>query len=363
MPRKYSYDHLLIFITLVLTGIGAIMVYSASAIIALEGKNDAYYFLKKQLFFLFVGFILMAVVMHFDYTRLRKLAVPMLFISFIMLIAVLIPGLGVEKNGAKRWLSIFGFVFQPSELAKFSLVLYTAYSISKRKEKIHDFFNGSLPLLIMLGIFCMLIMLQPDLGTVIVIASTTFLLLFVGGARLSHLIYLVLASMPFLYFSILHVAYRRRRILAFLDPWSDQLDTGYQIVQSFLAFGRGGIWGTGIGEGKEKLFYLPWPHTDFILSVIGEELGFIGVSAVIFLFFILIWRGIRISINSRDLFGTFLSLGITLLLGLQSAINIGVTLGLFPTKGLPLPFISYGGSSVVLSLFSVGVLLSISDKA
>ncbi|OGL40898.1 MAG: cell division protein FtsW [Candidatus Schekmanbacteria bacterium RIFCSPHIGHO2_02_FULL_38_11] len=363
MPRKYAYDHLLLFITLVLTGIGAIMVYSASAIIALEGKNDSYYFLKKQLVFLFMGFVLMAIVMHFDYTRLRNLAVPFLFLSFIMLIAVLIPGLGLEKNGARRWLNIFGFVFQPSELAKFSLVLYTAYSISKRKEKIHDFFNGTLPLLIMLGIFCMLIMLQPDLGTVIVMASTTFLLLFAGGAKLRHLIYLVLASLPFLYFSILNVSYRRRRILAFLDPWSDQLDTGYQIVQSFLAFGSGGIWGTGIGEGKGKLFYLPWPHTDFIFSIIGEELGFIGVSAVIFLFFTLIWRGIRISMNSRDLFGTFLSLGITLLLGLQSAINIGVTLGLFPTKGLPLPFISYGGSSVVLSLFSVGVLLSISDHA
>jgi len=363
MLRKSQYDHLLLFITLVLTGIGVVMVYSSSAIIAFEGNNDSLYFFKKQLLFVCFGLISMIIIMHFDYHHLRKLTIPFLFLSLLMLIAVLIPGIGVEKNGARRWLNIKGFIFQPSEFAKFSLILYTAYSISKRKEKLCDFFNGVLPLLLIVGTFCGLLMLQPDLGTVITLASASILLLFVGGVRLQHLIALVLASLPFLYLSISGVSYRMKRIFAYLDPWNDPLDSGYQIIQSFLAFGRGGIWGIGLGEGKEKLFYLPWPHTDFILSIIGEELGLIGVSTVITLFFLLTWRGIRISVNSKDLFGMFLSLGITLLIGLQSIINIGVALGLFPTKGLPLPFISYGGSSVVLSLFSIGVLLNISDHA
>ena len=363
MPKKTAYDHLLLFITLALTGIGALMVYSSSAIIAFEGNNDSLYFFKKQLSFICLGFILMIIIMHFNYNHFRKLTIPLLMLSLLMLIAVLIPGFGVEKNGARRWLSIMGISFQPSEFAKFSLILYTAYSISKRKEKLYDFFNGAFPLLLILGTFCGLLILQPDFGTVITLASAVFLLLFAGGARLSHLVYLALASLPFLYISISKVSYRKRRILAFLDPWSDQLDSGYQIIQSFLAFGRGGIWGVGIGEGKEKLFYLPWPHTDFILSIIAEELGLIGVSTVVILFFLLVWRGIRISVNSADLFGTLLSLGITLLIGLQSIINIGVAMGLFPTKGLPLPFISYGGSSVILSLSSIGVLLNISEHA
>ncbi|OGL46350.1 MAG: cell division protein FtsW [Candidatus Schekmanbacteria bacterium RBG_16_38_11] len=361
MPRKTKYDHLLLFITLVLSGIGVTMIYSSSAIIALEDYNDPFYFLKKQVLFISIGLVLMLVATHIDYHYLRKLTIPILGISFLMLIAVLIPGLGIEKNGAKRWLNIGGIVFQPSEFAKFSVILYTAYSISKRKEKLREFFNGALPLLLVLGVFSILLLLQPDLGSVITLATTVFLLLFAGGVRMSHLVSLTLCSLPFLYLSISNVSYRKRRILAFWDPWSDPLDSGFQIIQSFLAFGRGGIWGVGIGDGKEKLFYLPWPHTDFILSIIGEELGLIGVSTVIVLFFLLAWRGIRVSLNSKDLFGTFLSLGITVLIGLQSAINIGVALGLFPTKGLPLPLISYGGSSVVLSLFSIGVLLSISE--
>jgi cell division protein FtsW len=277
-------------------------------------------------------------------------------------VLVHVPKIGFSAGGSARWIKLGIFSFQPSEFARLSLIIYLAYSLSKKKEHMREFLIGFFPHVIILGVLCMLIIIQPDFGAVVILGIITWIMLFVGGARVFHLAATLLAFIPFGYHFMASAEYRMKRLMSFLDPWQYPSDEGYQIVHSLMAFGTGGIWGTGIGKGYQKLFYLPEPHTDFIFSVIGEELGLIGVICILGLYTLIFWRGIKISINTEDAFGSLLALGITSAIGLQVAINMGVALGLLPTKGLTLPFLSYGGTSLVFSMASIGILMNISSS-
>ena len=283
--------------------------------------------------------------------------------TFLLLIIVTFPEFSKKVGGARRWLTLGGFSFQPSELAKFTLVLFIAKSLVKRADKLRNFAYGYLPNLIVLGFFFIPILFQPDFGTAMIIFTVTLTMLFIAGLRKKFLFLSILAIVPFITLAIMTAEYRTKRILAFLKPWEDPSGIGFQVIQSFYAFGRGGFWGTGLGQSSQKLFRLPEAHTDFIFSVIGEELGFIGTTAIVILFSIFIWRGLITAYRAKDPFGTHLATGLTLLIGLQAFINLGVASGLLPTKGLTLPFISMGGSSMLITMLSVGVLLNISKQA
>jgi cell division protein FtsW len=279
----------------------------------------------------------------------------------VLLVIVLIPGIGGHAGGASRWIRLPGFNLQPSEVAKIALIMYMAYSLDRKQDKIRQLGAGFVSYMLVLVVLLGLLLKQPDMGAALTLAAVAIIMLFAAGTRLVYIISIFLMSLPFLYFLVMNVAYRKRRILAFLNPWQDPQDSGFQIIQSWLALGTGGVFGQGLGEGKQKLFYLPEAHTDFILSVVGEELGFIGVIVIIGMFFLLVQRAMRIAVAAPDTFGRFLALGIAVLFGIQASVNMGVVTGLLPTKGLALPFISYGGSSLVISLFAVGILLNISS--
>lgn len=346
-------------VTVILICIGVIMIYSASSIYAWERYNDSFFFLKRHLSFVMIGVALAFLAMSVDYRRLRPYARPLLLISFLLLVLVLIPGLGREVSGARRWFRFRFLSFQPSELASIALIVYIADFIARRGSMIKSFWRGFLPPVIVVGTMLSMILLQPDLGTVIALGSVVFLMLLISGVKVSYLLSLALLSLPALYVLVFSVPYRRMRILAFLNPWADPKGSGFQIIQSQIALGSGGLFGTGLGHSRQKLFYLPAAHTDFIFSIIGEELGLLGTMAVIVLFIIFIQQCLKILKNTQDRFGYFLALGLTLMICLKAIINIGVSCGLLPTKGLPLPFISYGGSSFVFDIISVGILMNI----
>lgn len=341
---------------------GVVMVFSASAVYAMEEYNDSYYFLKRQILYLGLGTLVLLAAKKVDYHQFNRHTYTVMVLAFVLLMLVMVPGLGKEVGGARRWLDLGLFSFQPSELAKFALVLFVAKSLVKRSDKMKNFAYGYLPNLIVLGFFFVPILFQPDFGTAMIIGTVTLTMLFIAGIRTKFLIYSVLAVVPFLVSAILGAEYRTRRILSFLDPWQDPSDAGFQAIQSFYAFGRGGYWGLGLGDSNQKLFYLPEAHTDFIYSVIGEELGFIGATGIVILFTILIWRGFITAYRAKDPFGAYLAVGLTLLIGVQAFINMGVAVGILPTKGLTLPFISLGGSSMVISMLCMGVLLNISEQ-
>ena len=345
----------------VLVLFGLVMVFSSSAVYALEKHHDSLYFLKRQCIWLVLGSGVLWAARKTNYHYWERFTYPIMLATFLLLMAVMFSSRGLEGGGAQRWLDMGFFAFQPSELAKFALVLFVAKSLVKRADKLRNFAYGYLPNLIVLGFFFVPILLQPDLGTAMIIGAVTFTMMFVGGIRKKFLILSGLALIPFIASAIFSADYRMRRIMAFIDPWQDPQDSGFQVIQSFFAFGRGGTWGLGLGDSSQKLFYLPEAHTDFIFSVIGEELGFVGATALILLFFVFIWRGLMIAYRSRDAFGAHLATGVTLLIAFQAFINMGVTVGLLPTKGLTLPFISLGGSSMVVSMLCIGVLLNISD--
>jgi len=359
---KKGYDYILIYICLALLVIGWIMVYSSSAVVAEMQYHDSFKFLKKQLLFSLIGLIGMVGAMKIDYRRLSDLTYPILALSILLLIVVLIPALGLSLRVgvARRWLMTPWFAFQPSELGKLALVIFVAYALTKKGDKIKEFLRGFLPVIAIAGVMVLLVILEPDMGTAILMGILTMVLLFIGGTRFSYLLALPLLAAPALYLFITRFPYGYRRLIAFLHPWEDMQGMGFQIVQSFVALGSGGPWGVGLGDGKQKLFFLPAAHTDFILAILGEEAGFIGIMVVIILFALLIWRGVRISLRTEDTFGAHLAVGLICLIALQVIINMGVVLGLLPTKGLTLPFISYGGTSLVANLVGVGLLLSIS---
>ncbi len=363
MHGKNILQTTLIFIPVFLMGLGIIMIYSSSSIAAAEKFNDGAYFLKKQFLFGTCGIICMLIMMRIPYSRLKQLAYPLWLASILMLVAVLMPGIGTEVGGAVRWLRFGPFSFQPSELAKLALVILIAYSLEKKDiDKLKCFSIGILPHLIIFVPVCALIVLQPDFGTSMMLMAFMLVMLFASGVSKPYLIGLGIIAGGAAGGLIACKGYRYERLLAFLNPWEHASGAGFQIVQSFLAFGSGGLLGTGLGRGTQKLYYLPEPHTDFILSVIGEELGFMGVVLVICLFAAVMVCGLIIALKAEDMFGSILALGIVTLLGLQTAINMGVVMGLLPTKGMPLPFVSYGGTSLLINLIFMGILLSISEQ-
>ncbi|MDX2482007.1 MAG: putative lipid II flippase FtsW [Desulfuromusa sp.] len=362
MTLRRDVDTTLLLLTVSLTCIGVVMVYSSSAIMAAERFHDGFYFLKRQLIYALVGFILMAVVTYFNYKNWRKLAVISLLSSIVLLALLFVPGLGVRVGGAMRWLRLPGLTVQPAELVKLTLVLYLAHSLTRKKEKVRSLLKGYLPYMIVLGVLLAMLLKQPDLGSAMIIVGVALSMLIVAGVRWRYILPTILMTLPVVYFLIMQVDYRRRRIMAFLDPWDDPFDTGFQIIQSLVAFGKGGIVGQGLGIGEQKLFYLPEAHTDFIFSVIGEELGMVGALTVAALFLMLVLCGIRIALHCQEPFGRNLAFGLSLLLGLEAFVNLAVCMGLLPTKGLALPFVSYGGTSLVVSLVAVGILLNISTS-
>jgi cell division protein FtsW len=361
MNNRVRFDFPILLVTLILLGIGIVLVYSASAILAADDFNDSFFFLKKQALFAFGGILVMAVVMRIDYHLWQKLAYPILGISLLLLVLVL--AVGTQINGSTRWLSVGSLSFQPSELSKLALVVFLSYFLTKKGEKIRIFQFGFLPAVLISGSMILLVVYQPDFGAALFLGIMVMLMLFVGGTRLSHIFLSIVLAIPAVYYLITKVPYRLERIISYLNPWNDPQGISFQLVQSFVALGAGGVFGSGLGQGKQKLFFLPAPHTDFIFSVVGEEMGFIGAVMILGLYVVMSARGIRISLAAPDEFGTFLGLGITSLISLQAIINMGVVLGLLPTKGLTLPLISYGGTSLVVSLVSIGILLNISSHA
>ncbi len=358
--QRVAMDHTILFVTLTLALVGLVMVFSASAIVAGNRFHDPEFFLKRQIAWLGFGLLLMHVTSRIDYQLWKRLSVPILICMALLLVMVLVPGLGVAAKGARRWLRMGPISIQPAEMVKLVAVIYLASYLAKKSDKIALFRGGLLPALVVIGVLSGLVLLEPDLGTVVVIGLVTVSLLFLGGAKITHLLSLGLCAIPVVLVLVLGSSYRRQRLMTFLAPWKDASDAGFQITQSFLAFGSGGPFGVGLGEGKQKLFFLPEAHTDFVLALVGEELGLAGTATVIVLFALFVWRGFLISARARVPFGKYLGLGITLLVGLQALVNAAVVTGLVPTKGLTLPFVSYGGSSLVVSFVGVGMLLSIS---
>jgi cell division protein FtsW len=346
-------------VTIALICVGIVMIYSSSSIYALEQYQDSLFFLKRHLSFMFIGVILMFIFMVVDYRKLRVVARPLLFISIILLVLVLVPGLGREVSGARRWFRFKFLSFQPSELANLALIIYLADFIARKGNTVKTFFKGFIPPIAILGLVSILILLQPDLGTTVALGFVVLTLLFISGSRLSYILPLLLSSFPFLYFLVFSVPYRKARIMAFINPWLDPKGSGFQVIQSQIALGSGGLFGVGLGHSKQKLFYLPAAHTDFIFSIIGEELGLLGTIGIVILFIIFIQQGIKIIKNAPDKFSYFLSLGLVLMISFRAMINIGVSCGILPTKGLPLPFISYGGTSFIFDMISVGILANI----
>jgi len=357
-PEYHRGDIFLLSVVLFLVFVGVVMVFSASAIVSHEKFDTSYLFLIKQIIWTVMGVFLMLVLARIDYNKLQKFSRPLMVFSFSLLVLVLL----IESGEIKRWLK-FGMVnFQPSEMAKICLILYIADVLDRKGSKLQDFKKGLLPILAVAGIFLILIYAEPDLGTAVILGLVVLAMLFMGGVRLFHLLSLVLASIPLLYFAVFHVGYRRERILTFINPWADAQRIGYQIVQALLALGSGGFFGKGLGASRAKLFFLPEPYTDFIFSIIGEELGFLGASLIIFLFVIIAWRGLHIATRAPNQFGNLLAAGITFLITFQAVLNIGIVTACLPTKGITLPFLSYGGSSLVFSLAGVGILLNISRQ-
>lgn len=358
--QRVHFDYPLLIAMILLTVLGLTMVLSASAVLAQEKYGSSFYFFKRMVLFAAIGWGIAAWLLCQNYTRFRRWVFPMLGVSLFLLCMTVFSPLGVSVGGAKRWIGIAGFVFQPSELAKIAILLFLAVSLEKKEERMRHFRVGVFPHVLIPGIFILFILYGRDLGGAFVIGVTVMVMMFLGGARILHLLLLGSSVLPFLYFLVLKEGYRIKRILAFLNPWDDRLGSGFQIIQSFLAFNEGGLVGKGLGSGGQKLFYLPEAHTDFVFSVLGEELGLIGILVTIFLFVLLVYRGIRIGVRAPDLFGRYLAFGIVLLIAIQSLFNMAVVMGLLPTKGMVLPFIGYGGSSLVTTLMASGMLLSVS---
>jgi cell division protein FtsW len=357
-----GFDYMIFVPVVLLMGVGLVAVYSASSQLALDRMGDGYFYLKRQALFCLLGLIVMITAKYIPHTFYAKLAYPLLVISSLLLLALFVPGWGHKAGGACRWLRFGGFSFQPSEFAKLSLAVYLAYSMAKKGSDMALFSKGLLPHLFIAGAFMALMVLQPDFGTAVIIGFWVLVLLFVGGVRFRHLFAVCALCAPFVLLLILRSSYRSGRWASFINPWDDPRGIGFQIIHSFLAFGSGGIFGAGLGNSKQKLFFLPEPHTDFVFSIAAEEIGFVGTTCIVLLFALLILRGIKVALNAGDLYSTYLAFGLTCLIGFQVLVNMGVAMGLLPTKGLTLPFISYGGSSMIINLMSIGMLLSISSR-
>jgi len=362
-PSRKRFDGGVILSALILLlAFGTVMVLSSSGIYANDKGQALHYYLMKQLFWIGVGSLGLIFFKNIKYEKLRELAKPLFIAAVISVFLVFVPHLGRKVGGARRWISLFGFTFEPSEFLKLAFILYVATAIERKQEVIKSFANGFVPFLVVFVCISGVLLLQPDMGSILMLLFVLGLMLFVGGVRLAHVLAVSLPMLPVGYMIIMRASYRSKRIKAFLDPWADPQGIGFQIVQSFIAFGSGGIFGKGLGGGTQKLFYLPEAHTDFIFAIVGEEVGLIGSTAVLLIFGFIIWKGIDIAIRLEDVFGKVLAVGITSWIGLQAFINMSVVTGLVPTKGLTLPFISYGGSSLLINMMAVGILLNLAKQ-
>ena len=360
MARKLQSDKWLFLATLALICASVVMVYSASALVALERIQQPYLFVTRQMMWAAVGIAVLSIVMRIDYRAYRndKMIWLLLGLVGLMLVAVLFSR---PINGTRRWFGIGGFGIQPSELAKMAAILFTALMLERRRARINELQYSLLPIALIVGGLVTLILLEPDFGTAVSLIAVIAVMVFAAGISYRYLLGAALLALPALYVILMQADYRRRRLLTFMDPWADPLGDGFQIIQSLIAVGTGGVFGKGLMNGVQKLFYLPEPHTDFIYAVISEETGLIGASLVLLCFCVIAWRGMRTAMRAPDSFGAFLALGITMMLVLQAFVNISVVLGLMPTKGIPLPLVSSGGSSMLINLLGVGVLLNISQ--
>jgi cell division protein FtsW len=362
MARKLKSDKWLFTATLVLVCASLVMVYSASAVIALARFDKPTYYLFKQATFALVGLVLMPVLMKIDYRRYRQ---PAVIWTALALVGVALVGVlfGPRINGARRWFGVAGTGVQPSEFAKIAVIFFVAAILERRMDRIDDLKYSLLPIAIALGVGVGLIMLQPDLGTALSIIVIVSVMIFAAGINYRYLLGLVLVSLPAAYVVLISASYRRRRLTVFLNPWEDPLGDGFQVIQSLIAVGTGGMLGRGLMAGVQKLFYLPYPETDFIYAVIGEELGLAGATLILACFCVIAWRGLRTAMRAPDRFGAFVALGLTAMISVQAFFNISVVLGLLPTKGIPLPFVSFGGSSLLVSMIGMGILLNVSQHA
>ena len=362
MAKRVSVDRWLFTVTMLLVFVGLVMVFSASAVMARERFGSPYAFLSKQLIWAVAGLAAMVVAIRVDYRRYKHPALVFSLMGLTTLLLISVFFLDRSHN-THRWIHWGGFSLQPSELAKPALILFLAYFLEGRTNTMDDWRGTLAPVAVPVLVFLGLIVLQPDLGTAIACAGIVATVLYVAGMRMRYFGYAFVTSLVPLYLLIFHVSWRRDRILAFLNPWADRQRSGFHIIQSLIAVSTGGIAGTGLMEGKQKLFYLPEPHTDFIFAVTAEELGLVGAICVVALFAIFLWRGMRASWRTEAVFGRYLAVGITSMVVLQAFINISVVLGMMPTKGIPLPLVSYGGSSLFVTLACVGVLLNITKQA
>lgn len=355
-----SFDLVLIASVVVLLLIGTVEIFSASAVLALKRHGDAMFFVKRQLVWLVLGAGIMWLAANTSYRWLRRWTYPLLVITVLLLVAVLFTR---PINGAKRWFVLGPMSFQPVELAKLALITYLAYSLSKKAHKVKEFTIGFVPHILVCSVMMGLLLMQPDLGSSVILGTTTLILLFVAGAKLSYLLLAVLSAAPVAYMLIVGTPWRMQRFLAFFNPEAYSLGVAYQSVQASIAIGSGGLTGLGLGEGRQQLGYMLEGHNDFIMASVGEELGFIGFALVLSLFAVIVWRGIRAAVGARDVFGSYVAFGITVTFAIQALINTGVVLGALPAKGLTLPFVSYGGSSLLGTMFFAGLLLNIGRRA
>lgn len=363
-PRRGTPDFILLFLTIALVGFGLVMVFSASY--SMTYSNDPLMHTKRQALFAVIGVIAMFVMMNMPYAKLKKMFIPYFLFTVFLLVAVLI--VGEEVNGARSWFGIGPFGGQPTEFAKLGIILYLSSILAKKGERLHDFKKGLLPILTMAGLVTLLILLQPDFGSAAILVLTSGLVIMVGGARFKHLFFLALSALAATGIAVAAElllngqTYRIKRFTAFLDPWEDHLGSGYQLIQSLYALGHGGVTGAGFGQGIQKLHYLPYVHNDFIFAVIGEELGFVGAALFLMVYLIFLWRALFIALRAPDAVGTLVGTGIVGMIAIQAVINIGGVIGALPITGVTLPFISYGGSSLLATLMAMGILLSISRE-
>ncbi|KAB2836386.1 MAG: putative lipid II flippase FtsW [Candidatus Brocadia sp.] len=354
--------HVIIYVMVVLLGFSVVTVYSTD--MTTSGSGGTGYQFIKHILWIGVGSVLLVTMSKIDYHYLQKLSIPLLVLSSVLLVLVLVPGIGTVTNGARRWIRLNRIVgIQPSEFAKLVMIIFVANYIAKRERRMSEFKCGFIIPISIIAVAGALVMKEPDFGTAAFIAILSMIILIVGGTRIIFVFFTAMAFTPFIHKMLFDVPFRKVRLLTFLDPWTDPSGTGYQIIQSWIALGSGGLTGLGLGSSKQKLFFLPESNSDFIFTIIGEEFGFLGVIVVIGLFLLLLWQGLKIVHTAKDVFGFFLGLGITVMFVLQAMLNIAVVSGAVPTKGIPLPFISSGGSSLLFSMIGVGILVNIARQS
>jgi cell division protein FtsW len=362
MARKLKSDPALFIATILLVALSIVMVYSASAVVAMERTGRPYLFLTKQGLWAALGIAVLGVVMRIDYRTYRE---PVFIWSLLGLVTLGLVAVlfSPPVNNARRWFAVGGLGIQPSELAKLTAIFFIAALLERRMNRINELGYSLLPIGAVVVCLVGLILLQPDFGTSMSLVAIAAVMVFAAGLNYTYILGAALCALPAIAVLVMGTAYRRQRVLTFLNPWSDPLGAGFQIIQSLIAVGTGGVWGKGVMNGVQKLFFLPEPHTDFIYSVIAEELGLVGATAVVVCFCVIAWRGLRVSLRAPDRFGAFLALGLTAMVAVQAFVNISVVLGLIPTKGIPLPFVSAGGSSLLTNLLGMGILLNVSQHA